>query len=248
MEELEKLKRAKMYIEKLANGINPITDAELPADTVLNNVRLSRCFFYVSGILQECISNGGVTKRTARSGQRFFITEEQAKAITILDTEVYMKDLTERINAAAENNQCRRFQQKWLSGWLVNNGFMQEYLDERNRKQKRATAGGESIGLRTEMRSSFYGDYPITLLSENAQRFIIENIKSILSESERHDYPKELEYQGRPWSKYDEEILVQLYNNQVLVSEIADALGRTEQGIRARLTKLGIIDFRSDAQ
>lgn len=248
MEELEKLKRAKMYIEKLANGIDPISDAELPNDTVLNNVRLSRCFFYVADILQECISNGGAKKRTAKSGQRFFLTDEQTKAIPISDTEIYMKDLTERINVSAESNQCRRFQHKWLTGWLVNNGFMQEYLDERNRKQKRVTAEGEIIGLRTEMRSSFYGDYPITLLSGNAQHFIIENLKSIISESERHDYPQELEYQGRPWDKSHEEMLVELYNKQVPVSEIADALGRTEQGIRARLTKLGIIDCRSDAK
>ena len=48
MTELEKMERAKMYLDKLANGIDPITDQELPDDTVLNNVRLARCFFYTS--------------------------------------------------------------------------------------------------------------------------------------------------------------------------------------------------------
>ena len=37
MTELEKIKRAKMYIEKLSNGIDPITNNKLPDDTVLNN-------------------------------------------------------------------------------------------------------------------------------------------------------------------------------------------------------------------
>lgn len=36
MTELEKMERAKMYLDKLANGIDPITDQELPDDTVLN--------------------------------------------------------------------------------------------------------------------------------------------------------------------------------------------------------------------
>ena len=42
MDETAKLIRAKMYIDKLANGINPIDDT-LASDTdVINNVRVSR--------------------------------------------------------------------------------------------------------------------------------------------------------------------------------------------------------------
>ena len=69
MTELETLQRAKMYIDKLANGIDPIADKEMSNDTVLNNVRLARCFFYVSQVLEKVIQNGGevsvktVTKR-----------------------------------------------------------------------------------------------------------------------------------------------------------------------------------------
>ena len=44
MTELEKIERAKMYMDKLANGINPIDDTMAPDDDLINNVRLSRCF------------------------------------------------------------------------------------------------------------------------------------------------------------------------------------------------------------
>ena len=59
MTELETLQRAKMYMEKLAQGIDPITGVELPEDSALNNVRLARCFFYVSGVLDRVIANDG---------------------------------------------------------------------------------------------------------------------------------------------------------------------------------------------
>ena len=49
MTELETMQRAKMYIDKLANGINPLNDAPVPEWELLNNVRLRRCFFYCSG-------------------------------------------------------------------------------------------------------------------------------------------------------------------------------------------------------
>ena len=40
MTELEKMKRAKMYMEKLANGINPIDDSPVPDGDTVNNVRI----------------------------------------------------------------------------------------------------------------------------------------------------------------------------------------------------------------
>ena len=60
MTELETMRRAKMYLDKLAQGIDPITNQEVPDDSVLNNVRLARCFFYVSDVLSKVIENGGV--------------------------------------------------------------------------------------------------------------------------------------------------------------------------------------------
>lgn len=43
MTELEKMQRAKMYIDKLANEVDPLTDAEVTSDSTLNNVRISKC-------------------------------------------------------------------------------------------------------------------------------------------------------------------------------------------------------------
>lgn len=61
MTELETMQRAKMYIDKLAKGINPLDDSIVPEDGIINNVRLSRCLFYVSDVLRQVIENGGVT-------------------------------------------------------------------------------------------------------------------------------------------------------------------------------------------
>lgn len=39
---LELLKHAKGYIEKMANGINPLTNENIPDNDLINNVRISR--------------------------------------------------------------------------------------------------------------------------------------------------------------------------------------------------------------
>ena len=83
MTELEKIEYAKSFIDKLANGINPIDGTQIPEGDIVNNVRLSRCFFYVSDILRQVIENGGVNapqyaKRIKKLP--FALTEEQKHA------------------------------------------------------------------------------------------------------------------------------------------------------------------------
>lgn len=41
--EFEKMQRAKMHIDKLANGIDPLTDNEMTDDLRLNDLYISRC-------------------------------------------------------------------------------------------------------------------------------------------------------------------------------------------------------------
>ena len=38
MTEIETIARAQMYLEKLANGVNPLTDTEVNETDVVNNV------------------------------------------------------------------------------------------------------------------------------------------------------------------------------------------------------------------
>ena len=81
MTELEIMQRAKVYMDKLAQGIDPISDQEMPEDSVLNNVRLARCFFYVSGVLDQVIANGGNVKKTPKKD--FYVTEEELRRIAV---------------------------------------------------------------------------------------------------------------------------------------------------------------------
>lgn len=89
MTELEILERARMYIEKLANGINPLDDSKIPDSDLVNQVRLSRCFSYVSGVLQQVIENGGTalpTKEKKTKKSRFSLQYEKRSAFRISQT------------------------------------------------------------------------------------------------------------------------------------------------------------------
>jgi len=82
MTDLETMQRAKVYMGKLALGIDPITDREMPEDSVPNNVRLARCFFYVSDVLDNVIANDGhVGAKLKLRLQPFATTGQQLAAV-----------------------------------------------------------------------------------------------------------------------------------------------------------------------
>lgn len=74
MTELETMIHAESYIRKMADGINPITNEPAADDDMVNNVRITRCLYYVSDILRQVIDNDGVIKKksAARAKRRSF--------------------------------------------------------------------------------------------------------------------------------------------------------------------------------
>ncbi len=231
MYDFEKLKTAKTYIDRLANGIDPFSDREMSGDAILNDIRLSRAFFLISEVLGRVIEGGEAVQKPQKEGC-FYISEEQ-KAGIVLTPECYIPELVDRINAAAAPNNCKKLRQKSLSHWLVAKGFMTVYLDSENKSRKRITEAGEKIGMRTATKNGVYGTYFVTQLSREAQSFILENLDSIISEGEGK--------QGKPWTGEEEERLRELYGAKVPLIEIAMRLERSHGGVISKLRKLGIL-------
>ena len=44
MEKIELIRRAKMYMELLSNGVQPITGQEIPEDSAFMDGKMKRCF------------------------------------------------------------------------------------------------------------------------------------------------------------------------------------------------------------
>lgn len=112
--------------------------------------------------------------------------------------------------------------------------------------RKTPTSQGNDIGIFTEERTGQYGTYIAVLFSPQAQEFIYDNIGAIVgAKNEKED--RLSEFHGRPWTEAHDECLIDLFQKNVPVSEIAATLKRTEGGIRSRLKKLSLIENKSDA-
>ena len=187
MTELEKIAYAKSFIDKLANGVNPIDDTVIPDGDVVNNVRLSRCFFYVSDILRQVIANGGVDSapqvkivEKKSKKQPYYLLPEQAEQFEYSDTPITATEIINRIIAVGPQDGVKKFPKRNLTKWLLSLDLIEE-VEINNTRIKRPTNSGKEIGILLEERQGQYGSYFVILYDRDAQQFIIDNIEAILA-------------------------------------------------------------------
>ncbi len=187
MTELETLQRAKMYIDKLANGTNPLDNTALSENDIVNNVRISRCLFYVSDVLRKVIENNGnigSQKRVKKTD--FIITEDELKNFDYSSKPIPVSEIAKRINDITDTENCKKFTHRMVTQWLVEIGMLLETVNEKDEKCKRPTQQGAELGIFVEERMGERGPYKVVVYNTSAQSFIIDNIYCILE----HHYQK----------------------------------------------------------
>lgn len=181
MTELETMQRAKMYMDKLAQGIDPITNQEMQEDSTLNNVRMARCFFYVSDVLGQVIANGGVVGGKPKL-QAFTITREQLSKVQISQEPVRVTQLVEMISVAVGNSQMRKLKTTEITDWLLAKGFLEKQITPDGKSRRVPTENGLRIGLSTLIRQGQYGEYQAVFYNTEAQQFVLDNLFAMLEE------------------------------------------------------------------
>ena len=181
MTNLEIIQRAKIYMDKLANGINPLDDTTLSENDIVNNIRISRCLFYVSDVLRQVIENGGSVIKKKTPKKDFNITFEEVQKFSFSDTPITISEIARRINKIPQNENMKKISHKHLTDWLISVELLQLEISPDGKSAKRPTESGRKLGITTEIRHSMNGDYTVVLYNLSTQHFIIDNIEAIIA-------------------------------------------------------------------
>ena len=179
--DLKLVEHAKGYIDALANGVNPLTGEPVPESDTVNQVRISRCLFYVSDVLSEVLQNGGV-KKSGSSELPFDLSAVDLSALTFFEEPVGIKVFTDAINALRPDGM-KRLNPAVLTNWLVEQGYLRVETAN-DKKRKRLAALGAQIGISEVERNGEYGHYFHLLYAESAQRFLIDRLPEIVGGKE----------------------------------------------------------------
>lgn len=235
MTELELLERAKLYMERLANGINPLDGSAVGEEEVVNNVRLSRCFFYVADVLRQVIENGGVAPRPTQSKGPFALPMEKRKAFAFSDEPIIISEIAKRFNDLAVDENVTKLTSTALTDWLVSVDMLAVERTPLGNSAKRPTPQGAALGITVQERSGMNGPYCAVVYDRAAQQFLVDNLDAALEMRRQMT-----QNQGQPWSPEQDQLLRQLCGQGVDVKQIALTLKRNSAAIRARIKKLGL--------
>ena len=223
MTELEKIEYTKGFVDKLAEGINPIDGTPIAEGDLLNNVRISRCMYYVSDILRRVIENGGTeSKKPAKRGRApFALSDSARRGLIPADEPLRISQVTSLINEKVDPEAMKNLRSGVITRWLLGIGALEEVQLPSGKETKLPTPQGRSLGLITQEFRGENSVYSVVLYKPEAQQFIFDN-------------------GGKPWSTQDDETLGTLVGEGVEKTEIARTLGRTVGAVNARLKRLGL--------
>lgn len=176
MIDTDKLRIAKEWISKLANGINPLDNNLIKDEDIVNNVHISRCLFFAAEIIDSFIQKN--TKKEKENKLEFNISSEDLSKVYISEKSG-ITNFVREINKLVPDNMKPINYTKILA-WLSSHGYLEEIVKEDGGKTKRPTEAGRAIGISTEMRDGSNGRFLFVVYNANAQRFILDNIYSII--------------------------------------------------------------------
>ena len=240
MTDLEIMQHAKGYLDKLAKGINPLTDQEIPEDDVINNVRISRCLFYVSDVLRQVIENGGVIGAPAKKSALapYDLPFEERSRYAFGDWPLSASQIAQRLNELVDLETMQKLKTTSITKFLLQSGLLFEEEGPSGKKNKRPTETGWQLGISTMQRTGQNGEYTAVVYDRQAQQFILDNLDAIIAINATPLH----ENQGKPWEPEEDAYLRQAVQAGVDVKDMSAELKRSRDAIRSRLKKLGLTE------
>ena len=188
MTELEKIAYAKTYIEKLANGINPLTNQAIPDDEVINNVRISRCLFFVSDILRQVMESKEISQPKIKPVKVPFQLDWEARGkFEYSEIPIPISEIARRINTLIQDEDMKKLSYKHIADWLIQAGFLKLVTGDDGKTVRRPTDSGIDIGISTEQRESSKGPYMVVVYNQAAQEFILDNLDAIIAPLQKRE-------------------------------------------------------------
>ena len=177
MTELELTGKAKEMIDKMANGINPITGEYLAETDCVNNVRISRCFFFISDILRQVLERGGLAPKKKIP---FFISEDQLQYFRYSDEPLFLSEIARRINELTGNPDMKKITYVDISAYLMDEGYLTYATQSDGKTVKLPTIKGEESGMHREERMINGYQRLLTRYDRSAQNLILSSLPFII--------------------------------------------------------------------
>ena len=189
--DIKRLEVAIQYINRMVSGRNPVTNRPAPENEVLTNPNVNRCLQFVSEILTDVKSTGGIVgkvpkvPKAARAPKPSIV---ETFPYEILQGFRFQKDqqisyFLKQLAELLPEDESLGFQATMITDWLRENGYLEKtFMKDISKETNIPTKKGEEIGIYSEKAGTFPNEYYRIFYNEKAQLFLISNFRRILTE------------------------------------------------------------------
>lgn len=177
-----KLEIAIKYVERIADGCNPVNNTPLDKDDVMNNPNIIRCMYFIKDVLKEVQYNGGVI------GGRKEKEPWMPFPVEILDEFTYKEDMSithvlNQIYAPIAEQNIKKISAAKVNTALKEEGYLLEVPNAETGKIKKVPSEkGKELGIYLMDREYNGQMYEAVLYNKSAQEYVVSVVRRMVSE------------------------------------------------------------------
>jgi hypothetical protein len=179
--EKEKLLKAGEVLNKIANGMNPLTGESIVQESFLQDPKIVRCLFYTKDILQK-LAEGGFQPGHRPPG--FAITPEEKNRVELPPGKVGINEFARCVNQVIDNNRSIKLTGVELNKRLKKMGILTELPGQNGKTRTTVNAKSKDYGIELEKRSFQGNEYEMVLFTEKGKKFLLDNLEKIMKAEE----------------------------------------------------------------
>jgi hypothetical protein len=179
--DIEKIKKARIVLDKMANGVNPVDGSRIGEESFLNDPRIIRCLFFVNDILNMAINGELEDRNTDRKKLPFVITEEERAQVIFPEYDIGVNAFSQCINKVINPHESKKLSGMELNKQLKKMGILGE--QENGQGKKKTIVPEESIkyGIHTVLVNYNGAEYEKVVFDSSGVSFLLENLEKIMS-------------------------------------------------------------------
>lgn len=180
--EQAKLDVAIKYVERIADGCNPVNNVPLENDDILNNPNIIRCMYFIKDVLEEVQRNGGMIGGKSGKGPALPFPVEVLDSFTYVEDKSITHVLNQIYEPIADMN-VKKVSVTKVTATLKEEGYL---LDEPNpetgKTRKVPSMRGRELGIYTVEREYNGRIYESVTYNQDAQKYVVELIRKLAEE------------------------------------------------------------------
>lgn len=177
--EVERLENTRGIVDKLAKGINPFSGEPVQNDSLLNDARIIRSFYFISEVMNQ-MKRGNYRNR-GNQALPFTITPEQKAKIVFSEGSIGVNEFCRCINLCVDYNISRKLTGVELNKRLKKLEVLSEEITEAGKKRTVVNEKSPEYGFASERKSYNGTEYDKVVIDDIGKKYLLDNLETIMA-------------------------------------------------------------------